>query len=217
MIAVQEDALEFVRRLEGGWDCIIFDPPYLSESNIYSYKGEIHRQNENIIKKESLSRWKSALDMTYRLTISKRYLDDLEKEIIKKRAPKGFWIRFSNKRWEAEYNINWYKGRSYGGLGGYILRNTEYIMIDAWSGAKPDLKIGMFETEEHEVPKGEIALAKPVSLITKLLRFCRATKVLDPFAGSYSTYKACLRLNIEVDTCDLYVPPPIISSNELFS
>jgi len=209
MIAVQEDALEFVRRLEGGWDCIIFDPPYLPEDNIYSNKVDIYGSNT---KKKANYRWKNAFNIIYRLTISKQYLEELEREIVKKRAPRGFWIRFSNKRWDAGY-----KGRSYGGLGGYILRNTEYIMIDSWGGAKPDLKIGMFETEEHDPPKGEIALAKPVSLITKLLRFCRATKVLDPFAGSYSTYKACLRLDVEIDTCDLYVPPPIISSNELFS
>jgi len=112
----KEDAITSASGLRGGWDCIIWDPPYLNE--------------DYVCLKNPKSRWNAAKKITFRLYIDPNYLSNLRILINQKRNDDCFWVSFSNNRHlTADFIINWYKGREYGGLGGFIRRDTEYIYI----------------------------------------------------------------------------------------
>ena len=73
----------------------------------------------------------------FRLKIDPIYLQDLREVIIKKSNQIGFWITFDNKlRDKYEYLSIWYKSKEYGGIGGYVMNNHEFIYIDSWKGKK---------------------------------------------------------------------------------
>jgi hypothetical protein len=201
------DALKFVQSLPGGWDTIIFDPPYYDESMKIN-----KRQIRNIFE--------------YKLDHKRTFLDDkylliLINEIVKKINENNcVVIKWYNRPiFDADYVINWYKGTS-NLMGGFVKKNTEYANIYFIGKKRIDKNILLLETESFPVKitfnDNRIPFEKPIKLTKKILQWCKAKYVLDPFAGSFNSAKACNRLNIKIDACDKYLDPPnLIKSNLL--
>ena len=200
----KKDAIEFVKESNGGWDCIILDPPYMSESEFQKFKGTD--------KKSSLAKIKHRLVIDY-----DKYLIPLI-NLITQKVSKQYWIvKFFNRYiypgLESSYTIMWYKGKQYGGMGGFVRRNVEFINITGCSVHKrtprprPNIQYSLKEVEE--IPPPKIPLAKPILLFEKIFKFTDCKYVLDPFAGSYASYYAAKNQGIQIDACDLYTDPPL--------
>ena len=201
MVLKKMDALEFVSSLEGGWDTIIWDPPYFHDEKQFVTKG-----------------WENAKEIEYRLIIDPLYLNQV-RTIINQKMDSGFWILFYNNAIPNntfDYEVFWYKGEEYGGMGGYIKKNMEYVYINSFN-KKPNPNHPLKKIEYHDIgnpgSKKVKALEKPISLLKRILLFCNSSYVLDPFAGSYSTAKACDYLQIKYDSCDKITKPKKLLKN----
>jgi 16S rRNA G966 N2-methylase RsmD len=215
MVLKKMDALEFVSSLEGGWDTIIFDPPYMNDRNALN---QFDWEKDLNIERKNPQIWNNAKNIKQRLLINQDYLDELKNEIISK-ITNCLWVDF-NKTWiESNYNFIWYKSKSYGTVGmGYIKQNCSFVSIKSFGDKKPErYKASLSMIEEHKYNRNTMkALEIPFSLIEKILLFCKSNKVLDCFAGQFVTAKVCKKLNIEIDSCDKYINPPIIEGLSKF-
>ena len=106
----KRDALEFVKSLEGGWDCVIYDPPYLNDelNNTYDVKKE-YMKGANM-------EWKRTEDMFHRLEIDQKYLQLLRAYILSK-IDNCLFVEFNKNLRPEDYYFLWYKGRQYGSMG----------------------------------------------------------------------------------------------------
>ncbi len=199
------DALEFVDELAGGWDCIIWDPPYLERiiQNRFHYSPSgkriftvDHTKEATLIDHEYLNR----------LTI-----------LIQSKTDSCVWIMFRNKIIEdVDLFFIWIKREGSGIRSGYnVMSNVEFVNIKLIN-----YKIKQGSDYKH-LPRAILSpkrasnqftkrneFEKNIDLIENLLKWSQCSYVLDPFAGSYSTAAACRKLGLKYDTCDKFKQPP---------
>lgn len=202
-LAKQMDAQDFLKDVPDGYDTIVFDPPYMDEKKFDTYP---------------FGRWNGAKKDRHRYIIDQKELAEIKTLLLKKLLRRScaiieckndrdikYFEKILPTNATQKYSINWYKGFAYGGLGGFIRRNTEYIDIYL-IGRKPDINYSLKETEEYPPPNK--ALAKPYPLIKNIFQFVQAKYVVDPFAGSFVTAKVCRNMRISYATCDKYEKVP---------
>jgi len=206
-----QDALEFVKGLEGGWDCIIWDYPYMDIKTANAYQ-KFDKRNHNVEERTP-----------NKTTIKKSYILQLEGKILEKANNENIWLHFYHQPKHLANFIIWNKEPARTRTGKNILLNVEFITFFS-NGYKLSSKGG----DKHiykclSIPKLEnrfkpsIAFKKPVLLFKELLLWIDPKHVLDPFAGSYNSAKACKELGIKIDTCDKYLEPPKILKKDLFN
>lgn len=206
----QSDALEFVTSLKGGWDCVIFDPPYYNDKR-FGNSLSLDIVEDKTKRRGKHSYWNAAFKQKERMEIDQNHLKLIRSTILSKMNKQSWFIEFNNRPLNYKYDIIWYKGKSYGGLGYRILRNCSHIGIEK-IGDKHDVDHSSMIREVEEFPifgfNRRKSMKIPHGLLIKLLKFVKASYVLDPFAGDYSTSAACEQLGLKYDTCDKYIPPP---------
>jgi DNA modification methylase len=212
MVIQKADALEFVQSLDGGWDCIIFDPPYIDSTTAghkdfkeaYKRHGEIWTNPERF-----------HLDWDYIWQLKDLILSKTDSYIFfhVDKIIYNFW----------DYWFVWYKGKGYQpAFPTYIGNNCSFIGINIVN-KKPFRGNKLMKVESYKSPtmgsnqfsQKTRAMSLPFLLIKKMLEFAQAEYVLDPFAGSYVTAKVCNRLGIKYDTCDKYLDPPTFQKTNL--
>ena len=205
MAIKKSDALEFVNELEGGWDCILWDPPYLD------HKRDNHKdywKNRNKIKGRSA--WNTPEKKF--TSIEPEYLDDLLLRIRNKIDNPYVFIEFSNKV-KSDLFLIWNKTPHRLRIGNNILNNCEFINIGFEREFK--LKQGSEYKHIHKILNIRKNVDGSIKLYKEILSWIKPTHVLDPFAGSYNSAKACKELGIKIDSCDKYLDPPLILRKDI--
>jgi len=113
--AVKKDALEFIGDLEGGWDCIIWDYPYMDVQTAKGYQ-KFDSRNHNVEQRTP-----------EKTNIKKSYLLKLEGEILSKAANKNIWLHFYHQPKHLTDFIIWNKEPSKTRTGKNILLNVEFV------------------------------------------------------------------------------------------
>ena len=209
--AKKMDALEFVNSLDGGWDCIVWDYPYmdLKSAQIYNDpRQKKYNRNKNIENHQ-----------IYKSYIPESYLLKLKGEILSK-VDKCIFLTFFHQPKDFKDFIIWYKEPSRSRTGQNILLNAEFISWEIYNG----YTISSNTKDKHifkvlAIPKkggSGVTFSKPVQLYIELFEWINPSYVLDPFAGSYNSAKACKELGIKIDTCDKYLDPPSILRKDLY-
>ena len=192
------DALSFVRQLEGGWDLVIWDPPYFSPNAEDSERLNSRSRNFNLTKK---LRVMDPLRRDEILNLIKAKMDPLGRIIYFQtdltRIPKNYeclhgWVKStvlsgspcpSNIEWMAIF------GSSIKKAPGRILNQyLPYPYELKYNGGFPRLVRGC---------------AKPEALYEDLYRHTDAKHVLDPFAGFGRSISAAIKNGIRIDACDI--------------
>jgi hypothetical protein len=198
MVLKKMDALEFVQSLEGGWDTIIWDPPYFEEKNNGSANKFVPSERKNI------------------------NIESLEeiKKLIDQKSNNYNFVEFYFKPKNCDKLIIWIKDITCGMISGdKIQRNLEYINInlkDNFKANKPIMS-GIYLGNYLAINNIKSPLEKPIKLYEKLFKYLNPSKVLDCFAGSYNSAKACNRLNIKIDACDKYLEVPYMKKSNLLN
>ena len=170
------------------YDTIIFDSPYMTESEFQKFVG---KDKKNKVQ-----------DIT-ELFLKTPEIEKIEKSVEQYASSNPCWIvYFTNNRFNikpTKYVFNWMRER--GGMGGYIRRNTEYISCVNYFDLKPFNSID--ETIFILVNKVRRACEKPVKLYERIYEFLGSKKVLDLFAGWGNSVVAAYNLGLEIDAYDI--------------
>lgn len=196
------DALEFVQSLEGGWDCIIYDPPYLNDDRSHRKDYWTSRTNKiawNIPTREVTS-------------INEDYLIKFNELINNKITTPFIFIEFSNLIKDSDALFIWDKTPHRLRIGNNILNNAEFINVYF----KNDYHLKQGNPYKHLEKilhyynglTNKTKYTKPIKLLKDLLLWSQCNYILDPFAGSYNSVKAANQLNIKIDACDKYQKIP---------
>lgn len=203
--AKKKDALNFVTLLEGDWDCVIWDPPYLTKAESKSYqKPNVRNHNQLNRKPETIY-------------CEPGYLLKVKGEILTKMHQKYVWFDFfKNPRSTKDFLI-WNKQPAKTRMGNNVLNNVEFINYEFknYSLSNHINKCISIPKTENKISKA-VAFSKPIALYLALLKWVLPNKVLDPFAGSYNSAKACELLGINIDICDKYFDPPNSFKSNLY-
>lgn len=179
MIEKGTDALEFVNKLKGGWDTIIWDYPYYN----------------NINKNQWKNKHKGDFDKT-NYTLSKDYIKNLE-EVILSKSDNPVFIKFHTdirKLNQDNKILIWYKSdRPITNLIG----NCEFVEFRTHK--RLFWKTRIFE---HKYGKNR-ACEKPVKLFDFLYDIIGSKYILDPFAGYGNSIRSALNNNLKIDACDI--------------
>jgi len=198
------DAQTFIDSLEGGWDTVIWDPPYFNLDN-RTYNKKL---NKNRV------RWHE----DYTRIMDKYKRERILLSILEKADENVNIIYFHAKRelLPAKNNFYlpfrcdhvWVKPILISVTGSQERHNGEYIRI--FSKVKPkSIKYGgIVNTYLNIYPpviKGQLArsCAKPMTLFTQLYKHLNSKYILDPFAGYAMGLNAGIQLGLRVDGCDL--------------
>ncbi len=201
------DAMAFVEDLQGGWDAVVWDPPYMDKKTV----GKTKKTVDN-------SLYDFWVDIPER-TIEDPVYNKKVLELIHERTSSFAILKFYFERMKSpdpNLIIGWYKGGA-GYAGGYsgakVKKNTEYVNI-YYNNFAPSLKHTIEET--IYIPRlvgfGKTykwkRFEKPVKLYKDIFTYLDCKYVLDPFAGTYNSVEACKTLGIRIDACDKYEKPP---------
>ena len=179
MIEKGIDALEFVDKLSGGWDTIIFDYPYydsIMKNNWKNLKGKWDNKNN--------------------YTIDKNYINQLKNLILSKSNNPAFVNFHTDIRKLNQDNkiLIWYKSdRPINNLIG----NCEFIEFTTHK--KTHWKTRIFE---HKSILNR-ACEKPTKLFEFLYNTIGSKYILDPFAGYGNSIRAAQYNNLKIDACDI--------------
>lgn len=202
------DALAFTYSLNGGWDTIVWDPPY-------------HEEGSSLDRNTTPSN-KGANNLAYRLSIQKDKIimprkkrDEILNLIKSKMDIPGCIIYFGPEEVNGWKHI-WNKGDAYAS-GGYVIRNSESIIIHPVGEFKPKRLPGLHHIISV-LPESTIIrlrgnkyvrsnvprlCAKPHELFMKLYKHCNSKHILDPFAGFGRSISAAFEMGLKIDACDI--------------
>tara|TARA_Y100000004_G_scaffold163292_1_gene192538 strand:+ start:511 stop:1191 length:681 start_codon:yes stop_codon:yes gene_type:complete len=199
------DAQTFVDSLEGGWDTVIFDPPYFNlEDKAYQKRisggkrVRLHDEHTRIMDKYDRER----------ILIS----------ILEKAHPDVNVIYFHSKidkmpdknKWYLPYRCDhvWVKPIMNSLTGSQERHNAEYMRIFSRVKPKSHKHGGVLNTFINAYPptkRGNVAraCAKPSILFSQLYKHLGSKHILDPFAGYGMSLNAGIQLGLKVDGCDI--------------
>lgn len=201
------DALEFVKQSKGGWDTIVWDPPYMDPHN-KDHQERINKRRRNWydrnnrFKKTNYTRFmerdtrKKILAAAIAKAADKytiiQFHTILDELWIQDRICTHVWVKHpiqpisgSRDPFNGEY-INIVGTKKFNG---HLDRMNEYIVVDVTTAYKGIM-----------IKRG---CAKPLELFKKIFKHVRATHILDPFAGLGNSIVAADRMEIPIDACDL--------------
>lgn len=213
MVLKQMDALEFVNSLEGGWDTIFWDPPYITEGSKKNYRKEkVTKRNKWLMEKiHRFSPEASGVTNNYsdiKELIKEKMVKDSAIIIEKNKVVKDYWdkhiILCENKKFPFPQKINInhsYIGFNFVGEKLQEIPKGLLYYVEVWDA--PNYGNNQFRTKAP-------AMSISPKFIEKLLVWSNASYVLDPFGGSFVTAKVCKKLGIRIDSCDKYLKPPDI-------
>lgn len=199
------DAQTFVNSLEGGWDTVIWDPPY--------FNLEDKQYQKKISGSKRVRLWEDHTRIMDKYQRERILLSILEK------ADKNVNILYFHSKRELLPDKNkfyipfrcdhvWVKPILNSLTGSQERHNGEYIRIFSKIKPKSIKHGGIVNTYMSIYPpviRGALArsCAKPKSLFSQLYEHLGSTHVLDPFAGYGESINAAIQLNIKIDACDL--------------
>lgn len=183
MIEKGIDALEFVNKLEGGWDTIIFDPPYYNKNN-FNWNNWKNKNKKGDLFNEKI------------YVMSNDYRKNIE-EVILSKCDNPVFIKFHTdirKLNQDNKILIWYKSdRPITNLIG----NCEFIEFRTHK--RLFWKTRIFE---HKYGKNR-ACEKPIKLFDFLYDIIGSKYILDPFAGYGNSIRSALNNNLKIDACDI--------------
>jgi 2-polyprenyl-3-methyl-5-hydroxy-6-metoxy-1,4-benzoquinol methylase len=198
------DALSFVDSLEGGWDCVIWDPPYKDPKN------PVHQEQINKRRRSWYDR-----NNRFKPTNNTRFLDleyrNQVLDLVKSKMAANCKIVYFNTKYkelptEKGCEHTWVKLKNIGVISGSgCPDNGEHFKIVPPVKREKGKILSRYVA--YKAPSDGIIIkrgcAKPIELMRDILRHCSATFVLDPFVGLGEIIFAAAEMGVNIDACDI--------------
>ena len=205
-----EDSLDFVKSLPGGWDTIIWDPPYMDPQD-KKHLERVNTRSKLQIKKQNRGYPKQLKNSTARLMERPKRKEILD--IIKsKMNPLGHILQFhtiKEELWKDDISClhYWIRYPQKVMSGSRDPFNAEHINI---IGPKIPGRKNQLDTfivvNMKSIYNGYVikrACAKPTELFEKLYKHLDSQFILDPFAGLGNSIKAARGLGLTIQANDI--------------